>query len=125
MPLDVKTLPAVPGATSCNAEVPLPNRTLFAVNVVEPVPPFATGRAVPEYETANVPLDVIGLPVTDKNEGTLIATLETVAPVEALDANSVTVPELFLAYSFMSAMFNPSSPSAKLPARGTAEDVVL
>jgi hypothetical protein len=52
-------------------------------------------------------------------------TLETVAPVELLDANKVTVPALFFAYSFMSAMFSASSPLARLPAVGTAEDVVL
>ena len=44
MPLDVSTLPEVPGAIVCKALVPLPNRTLFAVKVAAPVPPLATGR---------------------------------------------------------------------------------
>jgi hypothetical protein len=43
-PLEVKTLPEVPGATVCGAEVPLPSRTLLAVSDVAPVPPLATGR---------------------------------------------------------------------------------
>jgi hypothetical protein len=43
VPSEVKTLPAVLGATTCNAEVPLPKRTLFAVKVAAPVPPLATG----------------------------------------------------------------------------------
>jgi hypothetical protein len=43
-PLEVKTLPEVPGATVCGADVPLPSRTLLAVSVVAPVPPLATGR---------------------------------------------------------------------------------
>jgi hypothetical protein len=42
------------------------------------VPPLSTGNAVPEYDIANVPLLVIGLPVTDKNAGTVAATDVTV-----------------------------------------------
>ena len=43
VPFEVSTLPAVPGETTWTAEVPLPSKTLFAVRVVAPVPPFATG----------------------------------------------------------------------------------
>jgi hypothetical protein len=43
-PLLVRILPFVPGATTCNALVPLPNRTLLAVNEVAPVPPTETGN---------------------------------------------------------------------------------
>lgn len=39
VPFDVNTLPEAPGATTCNADVPLPSNTLFAVNDVAPVPP--------------------------------------------------------------------------------------
>ena len=39
VPLDVNTLPAVPGATNKGVEVPLPRTTLLAVKVVKPVPP--------------------------------------------------------------------------------------
>jgi hypothetical protein len=46
--------------------------------VVDPVPPFKIGRAVPERVTANVPLDVIGDPETERNEGTDKATDVTV-----------------------------------------------
>jgi hypothetical protein len=39
VPFDVNTLPDVPGATTCKADVPLPNNTLFAVKLLAPVPP--------------------------------------------------------------------------------------
>ena len=58
LPFDVKTLPDVPTA-------------------VNPVPPFATGKAVPLYEIASVPELVIGEPATLKNAGTVAATLVT------------------------------------------------
>ena len=43
MPFEVSRFPLAPGATVCGALVPLPRRTLFAVSVVAPVPPLATG----------------------------------------------------------------------------------
>jgi hypothetical protein len=63
--------------------VPFPRITLLLVNVVEPVPPLATGRAEPDKLTAKVPLVVIGDPVTDKNAGTVIPT-EVTEPEDAL-----------------------------------------
>ena len=60
-----------------NVATPVPNEVI-------PVPPLATGSAVPDKVIANVPLLVIGEPATDKNVGTVAATL-------------VTVPELPLA----------------------------
>ena len=42
------TFPAVPGATSCTALVPLPSTTELAVNELVPVPPLDTGTGVPE-----------------------------------------------------------------------------
>ena len=48
------------------------------VDVVTPVPPLRTGKAVPLKEIANVPLVVIGLPAIDKNVGTDAETLVTV-----------------------------------------------
>ena len=44
---------------------------------VIPVPPLATGNAVPDSVIANVPLVVIGDPLTDRNDGTVAATLVT------------------------------------------------
>ena len=44
VPLEVRTLPDVLGATANGADVPLPSSTLLAVSVVAPVPPLATGR---------------------------------------------------------------------------------
>ena len=54
VPLLVSTLPLVPGATNCTAEVPLPRRTLLAVRVVAPVPPLATASVADN--PADVPL---------------------------------------------------------------------
>lgn len=77
VPLLVSTLPAVLGATNKGADVPLPKITLLAVKLVAPVPPLATGNAVPDKVIANVPVLVIGEPETDKNAGTVAATLVT------------------------------------------------
>ncbi|MES2875523.1 MAG: hypothetical protein V4708_17495 [Bacteroidota bacterium] len=54
------------------------------VAVVEPVPPFAIGRAVPEYVNASVPEVVTGEPVIDRNAGTVAAT-EVTVPVPGAD----------------------------------------
>jgi hypothetical protein len=51
---------------------------MAAAAVVWPVPPLAIGKAVPEYVIANVPEVVIGLPATDRIDGTVAATLVTV-----------------------------------------------
>jgi hypothetical protein len=59
------------------------------VRVVSPVPPLATGKAVPEYDMARVPEVVIGLPDTDRKLGTEAAT-------------EVTVPEPLLLKVFQS-----------------------
>ena len=77
VPLLVSTFPDVLGATNVGADVPLPKMTLSAVSVVRLVPPFATGSAVPDKVIAKVPLLVIGEPATDKNAGTVAATLVT------------------------------------------------
>jgi hypothetical protein len=42
VPLLVKTLPKVLGATACIADVRLPNNTLFAARVADPVPQTVT-----------------------------------------------------------------------------------
>ena len=93
------------------------------MNDVKPVPPLVVANVPASVIVPDVvigPPDVVK-PVVPPDT----CTLETVAPVDAFDANNVTVPALFLAYSFMSAMFKPSSPLAKLPDVGTAEAVVL
>jgi hypothetical protein len=53
VPLEVKTLPLVPGATKETLLVPLPSNTLFVVRVLAPVPPWATERGVvrPDIES--------------------------------------------------------------------------
>jgi hypothetical protein len=59
--------------------------------VVAPVPPFAIGRAVPDNVIANVPVVVIGEPATDKNDGTVAATLVTV-PVAGVAKDKTPEP---------------------------------
>ena len=55
VPLLVKTLPDVLGATKLGVEVPLPKITLFAVKVARPVPPDVTGIAVVADRVVNAP----------------------------------------------------------------------
>lgn len=50
----MSTLPKVPGATTCTAEVPLPKMTLLVVKDVAPVPPLTT---------ATVPVTLAAVPV--------------------------------------------------------------
>lgn len=61
------------------------------VTEVTPVPPLAIGRATPERLNARVPEVVIGVPLTDRNAGTVAATDVTV-PVLALDHVGAAVP---------------------------------
>jgi hypothetical protein len=56
VPLEVRTLPEVPGATVCGAEVPLPSRTLLDVSDVAPVPPLATDKVPVVPATIGRPL---------------------------------------------------------------------
>ena len=74
---------------------------------------------------ASVPLVVIGDPAIDKKAGTVAATLETVAEDAALEASNLTVPALFLKYSFSSRVLSANSPATKLVFTGTADAVVL
>jgi hypothetical protein len=62
------------------------------VEVVTPVPPLATGNAVPESVSARVPLEVIGEPETDKKEGTVSATDVTVPVFSVVHVIAVLPP---------------------------------
>ena len=64
VPSEVKTLPEVPGALNCTADVPLPNTTLLTVKVFAPVPPLATGK----------------VPVTPVVSGRPVALVRPIAP---------------------------------------------
>lgn len=83
------------------ALVPFPYR--YPDKVVAPVPPFATGNAVPESVTSKVPLEVIGEPVTDRNEGTVIATEVTVPPAAGV-AEIVIPPAVLEMLTFVPAV---------------------
>jgi hypothetical protein len=93
------------------------------VNDVRFVPPLAVASVPAKVIVPDVvigPPDVVK-PVVPPDT----ATLETVPVEAALDANNLTVPALFLKYSFSSNVFSANSPATKLPEVGTAEAVVL
>ena len=69
--------PAVRVAFVSVLPVLLPMSNCPSVYEVWPVPPLATGSAVPDRDTASVPDVVTGEPVTDRNDGTVIPTLVT------------------------------------------------
>jgi len=71
--------------------------------VVAPDPPLATGRAVPDKVMSNDPLVVMGEPVTDRNEGTVIATLVTVPPADGV-AEIVIPPDVLLMLTLVPAV---------------------
>ena len=115
MPLEVRTLPLVPGATACNAEVPLPSKTLLAVNVVEPVPPFATPN-VPvtpvdkgsPVALVRVPLDGVpnAPPLTTKAPAEPTATpraVVTPVPVVIVDGAAPAPPPTMMALAVRAA----------------------
>ena len=68
-----------------------------------PDPPLATGKAVPDKLTASVPLVVIGDPVTDRKDGTVIATDVTVPPAAGV-AEIVMPPAVFEMLTFVPAV---------------------
>ena len=109
VPLEVNTFPLVPGATTWNADVPLPSRTLLAVKVAAPVPPAATGRVpavsaedeveysalfaavkvvrpVPPFVVASVPARVTAPDVADEGVKPVVPALKVVTPSATLDA---------------------------------------
>jgi hypothetical protein len=60
VPLLVRTLPEVEGATKVGEEVPLPRITLSAVKVAKPVPPDATS-SVADKDAAEPVIDPEGI----------------------------------------------------------------
>lgn len=80
VPLEVNTLPEVPGATAWKADVPLPSNTLFAAKVAAPEPPDATPNAVPRFNAPETPTPPVTTRVPD------------VVVVDAVPAVSVTAP---------------------------------
>lgn len=103
-------------------------------------PPKTIALAANAAEVAQVvPLEKYGMPpevpaIVKAGVVVAVAT-DTTPPVHptdvtepaepAFDANSLTVPALFLKYSFSSSVFSASSPATKFPASGAAEAVVL
>jgi hypothetical protein len=62
VPFDVSRLPDVPGATKLGVLVPLPKITLFAVSVVNPVPPDATPKVPVWSDRLSEPTKTLALP---------------------------------------------------------------
>jgi hypothetical protein len=63
-----------------------------AAAVVAPVPPLAIGSAVPDSVNARVPDEVMGDPATERNAGTVAATLVTVPDVAGLTQDGAVPP---------------------------------
>jgi hypothetical protein len=93
-PEQLESVPLVGVPRTGVTSVGLEDRTTLPVpvEVVTPVPPLATGRAVPESVTASVPELVIGVPETDRNAGTVMATEVTVP--EPVVIHEVFVPSV-------------------------------
>jgi hypothetical protein len=77
-------VPVIVGDAESTTEEPA-----VPVEVVVPVPPFSTGRAVPDKVIAKVPDEVIGEPDILRNAGTEAATEVTVPTVGVVQDNVV------------------------------------
>ena len=90
-PLEVKTLPAVLGATKLGVDAPLPRITLLAVSVVRPVPPWST-PSVPVDTKFLLPFVKTGLlAVSDESIKSLAV---SVVPSKVKLAEAPKAPEL-------------------------------
>jgi hypothetical protein len=91
VPLEVSTLPAVPGATNKGDDVPLPRMTLLAVRVANPVPPWATVTAaaclislpVAPLKAAKFPSVALAGPTTSPTAVALVAIFTKSEPFHA------------------------------------------
>jgi hypothetical protein len=106
VPLAVSIFGFVRLAPVLSTTLPVP------VEVVVPVPPFKTGKAVPLKPIVIVPLTLNGDPVTLRKAGTAIPT--EVRPVETV-ANSIAVPAKFVLNNckLVPKVFNPVPPLVK------------
>jgi hypothetical protein len=113
------------------APAPPPKTIELAANAAEvaqvvPLEKYGIPPLVPATVRAKVPLVVMGEPATETIPPVNVwATDDTVALDAVADANSLTVPALFLKYSFSSTVLRASSPATRLVLRGTADAVVL
>jgi hypothetical protein len=80
LPLEVSTLPDVPGATKLTEDVPFPRITLLSVRVVLPVPPYAAPTAL----ALQVPVVTLPTPVIPVYDPEIRA--EATVPDEMLEA---------------------------------------
>jgi hypothetical protein len=81
---------------------------------------------VPPLATARVPARVTAPDVAEAGVRPVVPPAKVVTlVVAALLANSLTVPALFLKYSFSSRVLSANSPATRFPAEGAAAAVVL
>jgi len=94
-------------------------RTTDTVPVLKatPVPPLATARVPARVTAPEVADDGVNPVVPAEKVDTLV--------VAVLLANSLTVPALFLKYSFSSTVLIANSPATRFPAEGVAAAVVV
>jgi hypothetical protein len=116
VPLDVSTLPEVPGATKAGVDVPLPKMTLLAVRVVSPVPPLAT---------ATVPVTLAAVPVVFwfkvGTSAAWIVAITTFVPLPRRYEPLVTAPaNVFIAACAVVAPEPPLATGKAVPLRAIA-----
>jgi hypothetical protein len=74
---------------------------------------------------AKVPAKLTAPEVADDGVNPVVPAEKVVTPDVAVLANSLTVPALFLKYSFSSRVLSANSPATRSVLTGTAEAVVL
>ena len=121
------TVPPLVAATQLALD-PVLVRTVPAPPIlVRPVPPLVSGNALPLNPREIVPLDVIGLPPTLRNEGTVTATLVTVPLVAGL-VQLILVPLLVRTVPAVPTLVRPVPPLVSgnaLPLKVTANVPVV
>ncbi len=106
----------VPVSVLVYAKLPEPV-TVIAALLDTPVPPLAG---------ANVPATVTAPDVADEGVKPVVPNVIVVTGVvTALLASNLTVPALFLKYSFSSTVLSANSPATRFPEDGVAAAVVL
>ena len=93
VPLLVRILPEVPGATTCKAEVPLPSNTLLAVRLDAPVPPLATPRVPVTPVDMGNPVAFVSVPLDGVPKAPPLMTGDPAVPMFVPSAVATPVPK--------------------------------
>ena len=130
VPRNVKA-PAAVVVVDGAAPAPPPMTRALAVRAaevaqVDELEKYGMPPDVPATVKASVPLVVTGEPPTETIPPVKVCATEETVPAEAaLLANSLTVPALFLKYSFSSRVLSANSPATRFAAKGAVAAVVL